>query len=129
MVEKGQQMKSMLLIMIVTMMAGVACAKPLISAPDQKDGETTIAAAPIVFFRNTISRADGHRCPMTPSCSSYALTAVERHGAFMGWIMAFDRLMRCGRDELKLSPPIMTRQGIRYRDTVENNDFWWHDIR
>ena len=38
--------------------------------------------------------------------------------------MACDRLMRCGRDELKLSPAVMTRQGIRCQDPLDNNDFW-----
>ena len=38
--------------------------------------------------------------------------------------MACDRLMRCGRDELKRSTPVMTRYGIRFRDTVEDNDLW-----
>jgi hypothetical protein len=51
---------------------------------------------------------------------------MQRHGAIIGWIMASDRLMRCGRDELKQSPSVMTRYGIRYRDSVDNNDFWLH---
>jgi putative component of membrane protein insertase Oxa1/YidC/SpoIIIJ protein YidD len=119
-------LKSILLIIVFAMLAGSAWAASLTSAADKADGDTTIATAPIHFFRNILSGADGHRCPMTPSCSRYALTAIQRHGAFMGWIMACDRLMRCGRDELKHSPTVMTRNGVRCRDTVDNNDFWWH---
>ena len=81
---------------------------------------------PIRFFQKYLSGADGHRCPMTPSCSSYALQAMRRHGALKGWIMACDRLMRCGRDELKHSPSTLTRHGIRCQDPVQNNDFWLH---
>jgi uncharacterized protein len=118
-------MKSILLIIVFAMLAASAGAASSTSTTDQGDGAATIAAAPIHIFRNTLSGADGHRCPMTPSCSSYALTAIKRHGAFMGWIMACDRLMRCGRDELTHGPTVMTRDGVRCRDTVENNDFWW----
>lgn len=89
----------------------------------EADG-TPAMAAPIHFYRAFLSRADGHRCPMTPSCSSYALEAMRRHGALMGWIMACDRLMRCGRDELRPSAQVMTRQGWRWQDPVDANDFW-----
>jgi putative component of membrane protein insertase Oxa1/YidC/SpoIIIJ protein YidD len=81
---------------------------------------------PIRLFQKYLSGADGARCPMTPSCSRYAVQAIRRHGTLMGWIMACDRLMRCGRDELKHSPSVITRDGIRCQDPVENNDFWWH---
>ena len=45
----------------------------------------------------------------------------------MGWIMAMDRLMRCGRDETRLSPKIMIYGKLKYYDPVEKNDFWWRD--
>ena len=45
----------------------------------------------------------------------------------MGWIMTCDRLMRCGRDELRLSPAIRTDANIwKCHDPVKNNDFWWY---
>ena len=91
---------------------------------DVPDAETPVMAAPIHFYRAFLSRADGHRCPMTPSCSSYALSAMQRHGALMGYIMACDRLMRCGRDELALSQRVMTRDGWRWQDPLDANDFW-----
>jgi len=95
-------------------------------APDlAPTGESMpVMAGPIRFFQRYLSGADGHRCPMAPSCSSYAMQAVQRHGSIKGWIMATDRLMRCGRDELKLSPPVMTREGVRCQDPVRNNDVW-----
>jgi putative component of membrane protein insertase Oxa1/YidC/SpoIIIJ protein YidD len=117
---------ALLIVILMILAGGSACAKPATSIADERPANTAITAAPIHFFRHYLSRADGNRCPMTPSCSSYALTAIERHGALLGWIMACDRLMRCGRDELTHSPSVITRHGVRCRDTVENNDFWWH---
>lgn len=34
-------------------------------------------------------------CRYVPSCSEYAMEAVERYGAFRGGWMAFTRLLRC----------------------------------
>ncbi len=35
-------------------------------------------------------------CPATPSCSAYALAAVETHGARAGLVAAAHRIRRCG---------------------------------
>jgi len=80
---------------------------------------------PIKFYRNYISGADGNRCPMYPSCSQYCIEAFKKHGSFLGWIMCSDRLMRCGRDETKLSPPVLINGEKLSFDPVNNNDFWW----
>ena len=37
----------------------------------------------------------GNHCRFYPSCSSYALTAVERHGVWRGGALALRRLSRC----------------------------------
>ena len=37
----------------------------------------------------------GNHCRFYPSCSSYALTAVERYGVLRGGAMALARLSRC----------------------------------
>ena len=81
---------------------------------------------PIKFYRNYISGADGNRCPMYPSCSQYCIEAFKKHGSFLGWIMCSDRLMRCGRDETKLSPPVLINGEKLSFDPVNNNNFWWH---
>lgn len=60
-------------------------------------------------------------CPMYPSCSQYARQAVARYGFAKGWIMAMDRLMRCGRDETKRAPKILVNGKWKYYDPVENN--------
>lgn len=38
----------------------------------------------------------GPRCRFYPTCSCYAHTAVERHGAIKGSWLALRRLVRCG---------------------------------
>lgn len=79
------------------------------------------------FYKKYISPADGDRCPMYPGCSLYGARAFAKHGIFMGWVMTCDRLLRCGRDEMNVSPGI-TRKGRTYcHDPVAANDFWWHE--
>ncbi len=64
-------------------------------------------------------------CPMYPNCSAYGLSAIEKHGPLIGWMMTFDRLMRCGLDETRLSPEVLVKGDWKYIDTIEHNDFWW----
>jgi len=96
------------------------------SAPGAKENEASSSSPyPIDVFQRYISPVDGDRCPMHPSCSGYAAEAVKKHGPVMGWIMACDRLLRCGRDEVRLSPMIRVNGRNRTHDPVERNDFWW----
>jgi len=78
------------------------------------------------FYGKYISPVDGDRCPMYPSCSSYGAAAFKKHGFFMGWIMTCDRLVRCGRDETRISPGIVKDNTLLTLDPVSANDFWWY---
>jgi len=73
-----------------------------------------------------ISPIDGKDCPMYPSCSKYSVQCLKKHGFFLGWMMTCDRLFRCGRDELRLSPQIIVNGKFKWYDPLENNDFWWY---
>lgn len=42
-----------------------------------------------------ISVASQPHCRYVPTCSSYALEALEKHGAIKGTILAIWRLLRC----------------------------------
>jgi len=64
---------------------------------------------------------------MYPSCSAYAAQVVKKHGPSLGWVMACDRLVRCGRDEADLSKTIIVSGQKLVHDPVENNDFWWFE--
>ncbi len=79
------------------------------------------------FYKNHISVVDGNRCPMYPSCSSYASRAFEKHGPVLGWIMSCDRLVRCGRDEAGVSGKVIVNSHQLIHDSVEANDSWWFE--
>ena len=96
---------------------------PLPGIPTEPD--TGPMAYPIRFFRNIISRADGHRCPMYPTCSAYSAQAFQKHGFIKGWVMTSDRLLRCGRDERHISENIVINDQHYVFDPLHNNDFWW----
>lgn len=50
---------------------------------------------PIKFYKRFISPLFPARCRFYPSCSTYALTAVQRFGFVKGGILAVWRLLRC----------------------------------
>ncbi|MAQ85737.1 MAG: membrane protein insertion efficiency factor YidD [Maritimibacter sp.] len=54
-----------------------------------------IAALPVHAYRLLLSPWIGHSCRFTPTCSVYALEALERHGAFKGGWLALRRIARC----------------------------------
>lgn len=49
----------------------------------------------IRFYRNKISPGLPPRCRFTPTCSAYAMEAIEKYGAAKGGFLAFRRLLRC----------------------------------
>lgn len=49
----------------------------------------------IKTYRLAVSPWLGNHCRFTPTCSEFALTAVERHGAWRGGWLAVRRLGRC----------------------------------
>lgn len=92
---------------------------------ETSENQGNLSLYPIKFYRDYISSADGDRCPMYPTCSQYCIDAFKKHGPLMGWIMCSDRLMRCGRDETKLSAPVWINGEKHTYDPLSNNDFWW----
>ncbi|MBS61592.1 MAG: membrane protein insertion efficiency factor YidD [Salinisphaera sp.] len=50
---------------------------------------------PIVIYRYTLSPLLGPRCRYVPSCSAYALEALQVHGPIRGSWLAFRRITRC----------------------------------
>ena len=51
--------------------------------------------APIRFYRYVISPWLGYNCRFTPTCSAYAIEALETHGALCGSWLASRRILRC----------------------------------
>lgn len=49
----------------------------------------------IHVYQYTLSPLLGPRCRFHPSCSTYALEAIDRHGALYGSWLTLRRLLRC----------------------------------
>ena len=49
----------------------------------------------IRFYRGTISPTRPPCCRFVPTCSQYALEAVELHGVMKGGWLAFKRILKC----------------------------------
>lgn len=49
----------------------------------------------IKFYRKNISPMKVPCCIYTPTCSEYAMQAIEKYGAFKGGFMAIKRILRC----------------------------------
>lgn len=49
----------------------------------------------IKAYRTILSPFVGQHCRFYPSCSAYALEAVEKHGALQGFWLSLRRLSRC----------------------------------
>jgi putative membrane protein insertion efficiency factor len=54
-----------------------------------------IAVAPILVYRKVLSPLLGPRCRYYPSCSAYAVEAIERYGILRGVVLAVWRVLRC----------------------------------
>ena len=54
-----------------------------------------ILLACIKFYQRAISPFFPARCRYIPTCSQYAVEAIERFGPWKGSWLAFKRLMRC----------------------------------
>lgn len=80
---------------------------------------------PLTLYQNIISRADGQRCPMYPSDSHYARQAFKRYGVIVGWVLALDRLLRCGHDETRRAPHVRIKGNVLTYDPLQANTFWW----
>jgi putative membrane protein insertion efficiency factor len=60
-----------------------------------------------------------HACRFVPTCSQYAIEAVECHGAIRGSVLAAGRLLRChpfARAGFDPVPPAMAKPGYKSPD-------------
>ncbi|MBD3385790.1 membrane protein insertion efficiency factor YidD [candidate division KSB1 bacterium] len=49
----------------------------------------------IVFYKRLLSPLLPNSCRFYPSCSSYAIQAIEKYGALKGLLKSTCRLLRC----------------------------------
>ncbi len=54
-----------------------------------------VFAFPIVLYRKIISPALPASCIYEPTCSSYAIEAIMKHGPIKGFFLGIARVFRC----------------------------------
>lgn len=77
----------------------------------------------IRFFQRYISVVDSPRCPMYPTCSAYALQALDKHGPLLGSFITVDRLLH-ETNPLEQTEPLSGFERERFYDPLSRNDFW-----
>ncbi|MBD5069900.1 membrane protein insertion efficiency factor YidD [Ligilactobacillus apodemi] len=50
---------------------------------------------PVKFYQKGISPLFPPSCRYHPTCSTYMIQALEKHGAFLGLLMGIARIFRC----------------------------------
>lgn len=80
------------------------------------------------FFSGYISKVDGDRCPMYPTCASYSRQSFRKHGFFIGMVMTADRLIH-ETNEMDYVPRVNVGGTMRYYDPVSWNDYWWYSSK
>lgn len=69
------------------------------SFPARTNGLRSLAAwalkLPIHLYRYTLKAFVGYRCRHMPTCSEYALEAIDRNGPWRGFWLTLSRLSRC----------------------------------
>ncbi len=54
-----------------------------------------VVTAPIRFYRRFVSPMIAPRCRYAPTCSTYAIEAIEVHGPIKGILLGTWRILRC----------------------------------
>ncbi|MBN8720236.1 hypothetical protein SAMN05444410_10574 [Hydrobacter penzbergensis] len=49
----------------------------------------------VKIYQYVISPAIGPKCRFTPTCSQYAITALQKHGLIKGTLLAIKRISKC----------------------------------
>ena len=73
---------------------------------------------PIRAYQYAISPMFGPRCKYYPSCSEYAVQAVERYGILRGLVLAGWRLLRCNPFSRGGYDPVEAQRLFKPRGTV-----------
>ncbi|KPQ18104.1 MAG: membrane protein insertion efficiency factor YidD [Rhodobacteraceae bacterium HLUCCO18] len=54
-----------------------------------------VVSLPVRFYRAVLSPWLGHSCRYQPTCSAYAMEALEKHGGVKGSWLALRRIALC----------------------------------
>ncbi|MBE0676630.1 MAG: membrane protein insertion efficiency factor YidD [Bacteroidales bacterium] len=56
---------------------------------------STLLMVPVYLYQWVISPLKGPSCRHVPTCSSYTIEALRRHGPWRGLLLGTDRILRC----------------------------------
>ena len=81
---------------------------------------------PYMFYKRVVSATDGPRCGHYPTCSMYAVQAMEHWGILLGSLLALDRVLSpAGISSAVRAQPVVFFHGVpRHYDPLDANDFW-----
>ncbi len=86
----------------------------------------TCACAPIRLYRVAVLPLKGPVCRFRPTCSAYALKAIQTHGVLKGFFLALVRIGKCHpfhrlprRDPVPES--FAWREALGYKRGLEDN--------
>jgi uncharacterized protein len=77
-----------------------------------------LVLAPIHGYQRFVSPALPRRCKYEPTCSAYAVRAVEEYGILRGLILAGWRLLRCNPWSHGGYDPVRAQRLFHRRHTV-----------
>ena len=81
------------------------------------------------MYQRYISPVKYTKCPYFPTCSAYAVEAVEMHGALKGTGMALWRILRCnpfskgGYDPVPEKPGLYLRKNMKRKSCIDGLRF------
>ena len=68
----------------------------------------TAAKSPVYIYRYAISPLIGPRCRHLPTCSQYAIDAIDMNGVWIGGWLTLGRIARCHRGApMATTPPLI----------------------
>ena len=80
----------------------------------------TVVVGIVRLYQRTLSRVLPPTCRFEPSCSSYMIEAIERHGVLRGMGLGLWRILRCNpfcRGGYDPVPPARDEAGVRERNS------------
>ena len=87
---------------------------------------TTLLKAPVHLYRWTLRPWLGAHCRHLPTCSEYALEAIDRNGAWKGFWLMISRLTRCHPWGSHGYDPVPDLSGVRHRFAPWRYGIWRH---
>ena len=77
-----------------------------------------LATAPVRAYRRWLSPALPQRCRYHPTCSAYAVQAIEEYGMIRGLVLAAWRVLRCNPWSHGGVDPVADQRLFRPRPTT-----------